>query len=94
MENPTFGGLTLSGYLIMPIQRIPRYKLLLEVILQNTQPDHPDYENLQKALSEVETIALTINDAIENESSMNTLIKLQGMVNLQVPKTTKKYSLI
>jgi len=90
MENPTFGGLTLSGYLIMPIQRIPRYKLLLEVILQNTQPDHPDYANLQKALSEVETIALTINDAIENESSMNTLIKLQGMVNLQVPKQKEK----
>lgn len=91
MENPTFGGLTLSGYLIMPIQRIPRYKMLLEVILQNTSETHPDYGNLQKALSEIEGVAFTVNDAIEQESCMNTLIKIQGMVNLQVVVPARKF---
>jgi len=28
----------------MPVQRIPRYKLLLTELLKHTPEDHPDYE--------------------------------------------------
>ena len=34
--------------LIMPIQRIPRYKLLFEDLLRRTPATHPDFENLCK----------------------------------------------
>lgn len=41
-------GPSLFSRLIEPVQRIPRYKLLLEVLVKNTANDHADYEALQK----------------------------------------------
>ncbi|ELR23936.1 RhoGEF domain containing protein [Acanthamoeba castellanii str. Neff] len=37
------------AYLIMPVQRIPRYQLLLRDLLKHTEKDHNDFESLQKA---------------------------------------------
>ncbi|KAG9288484.1 hypothetical protein G9A89_015690 [Geosiphon pyriformis] len=42
--------LDLSDYLIMPIQRITRYKLLLQELKNHTTESHPDYEDLTHAL--------------------------------------------
>lgn len=36
------------AYMIMPVQRIPRYQLLLRDLLKHTDKDHVDYESLQK----------------------------------------------
>ena len=38
-----------QSLLIMPIQRIPRYKLLLVELIRQTPSDHPDLEQLNKA---------------------------------------------
>ena len=38
----------LLSYLILPVQRIPRYNMLLRDMLHQTKEDHPDYENLSK----------------------------------------------
>lgn len=37
----------LDDHLISPIQRIPRYVLLLRDLLKRTVPDHPDYGHVQ-----------------------------------------------
>ena len=34
--------LDLVSYLITPIQRLPRYALLIEQLIAATPPDHPD----------------------------------------------------
>ena len=47
---------SLYSYLIMPIQRIPRYLLLLEDLRANTPDDHPDAQHLQKACAIVSEI--------------------------------------
>ena len=36
----------LENLLIMPVQRLPRYNLLLRDLLKQTKDDHPDYEGL------------------------------------------------
>ena len=36
----------LKSMLIMPIQRIPRYKMLLDDLKKHTPQNHPDYQNL------------------------------------------------
>jgi RhoGEF domain len=36
-----------------PVQRVPRYKLLLAELLKHTKETHPDYTNIATALSEV-----------------------------------------
>lgn len=40
-----------QGALLEPVQRIPRYKLLLSDYLKRTPEDHPDYENTQSIAS-------------------------------------------
>ncbi|ELR14330.1 RhoGEF domain containing protein [Acanthamoeba castellanii str. Neff] len=52
-EKMTKGGLDLKAYLIMPVQRLPRYEILLTELIKNTFPEHSDYEQLQKALAKV-----------------------------------------
>lgn len=39
----------------MPVQRIPRYNLLLRDLIRQTKPDHPDYNNIQEALKHIGT---------------------------------------
>eukprot|EP00123_Amoebidium_parasiticum_P013799 comp22157_c0_seq1/m.32478 comp22157_c0_seq1/g.32478 ORF comp22157_c0_seq1/g.32478 comp22157_c0_seq1/m.32478 type:complete len:927 (-) comp22157_c0_seq1:206-2986(-) len=52
----------LSDLLIAPVQRIPRYSLLLEQILKFTPRTHPDYDNLNKALVTIKGVAEGINE--------------------------------
>jgi len=41
----------LSSLLIQPIQRIPRYEMLLTDLVRHTWDAHPDMESLQNALA-------------------------------------------
>lgn len=47
-------GITLQAYLLEPMQRVPRYCLLLERLMRKTAVGHPDHEQLKDALEEVE----------------------------------------
>lgn len=51
----------------MPIQRIPRYRMLLEVLLSATPEQHPDYKQLSEALETVRDVANYINTHIAKE---------------------------
>ena len=64
MKKPRVRNLPLSSFLILPIQRIPRYKLLLQELLKHTPPAHPDHASLHKALGLVSTVAAHVNDSI------------------------------
>ena len=43
MSRPEFGNLTLESMLILPIQRIPRYEMLLQGVLSNTPPSTDEH---------------------------------------------------
>eukprot|EP01103_Thecamoeba_quadrilineata_P007729 TRINITY_DN17567_c0_g1_i1.p1 TRINITY_DN17567_c0_g1~~TRINITY_DN17567_c0_g1_i1.p1 ORF type:complete len:779 (+),score=170.94 TRINITY_DN17567_c0_g1_i1:108-2444(+) len=62
-ERPESAGLDLSSLLITPIQRIPRYNLLLRDLIKYTQndPDHPDLPDLEAALVKMEQTGKEIN---------------------------------
>ncbi len=51
------GGMTLTGLLVTPVQRIPRYQLLLQEVIKFTPAEHPDLENLGAALTAVKKYA-------------------------------------
>lgn len=40
---------TIESLLITPIQRLPRYQLLIEDLWKHTMPDHPDFNDLAAA---------------------------------------------
>ncbi|XP_004363962.2 hypothetical protein CAOG_03123, partial [Capsaspora owczarzaki ATCC 30864] len=61
---------TLDSLLLMPIQRIPRYNLLLEDLLKHTPEEHPDAEKLTEAVVSLRKISYDLNEnirRIENE---------------------------
>lgn len=43
--------------LITPVQRVPRYVLLLDTLIKHTSDDHPDYEQLKKAFEQAQQAA-------------------------------------
>lgn len=90
-EAPKAYMLPLPSFLIMPVQRIPRYNLLLRDMLKETEDSHPDFLGLQKSLTEMETVAAYINDAIKSAESRRKMLSVQqslvslGTFDLIVP---------
>ncbi|KAM7542219.1 hypothetical protein Aperf_G00000019478 [Anoplocephala perfoliata] len=62
-------AMPLSSYFLKPMQRITKYKLLIEKLLKHTPSDHPDYENLEQSLELVSTVLVVCNEAIRNRES-------------------------
>eukprot|EP00698_Gefionella_okellyi_P009277 TRINITY_DN2350_c0_g1_i1.p1 TRINITY_DN2350_c0_g1~~TRINITY_DN2350_c0_g1_i1.p1 ORF type:complete len:872 (+),score=211.01 TRINITY_DN2350_c0_g1_i1:120-2735(+) len=64
IEATTQLGQTLEAVMITPVQRIPRYRLLLTELVKATPDNHPDYAKCKQALAQVEQIAVGINENI------------------------------
>ena len=62
-------GKTLDFYLILPIQRLPRYKLCLHEIIKNTEEDHPDFEQLKKAEQAIVDVTTLCNERMKEYQS-------------------------
>jgi len=78
-SNQKIGDLmTLADYLIMPIQRLPRYRLLLEELKKNTPADHEEREQLDAALEKVIELASYINEKKREVDAVAYLKHLQG----------------
>lgn len=71
-------GHILDSILIAPIQRVPRYELLLKELLKHTGEDHPDYTDLVAALATMQKVALNMNEnvhTVENELQLIVITK-------------------
>ena len=44
-------GRDLAQFLVAPVQRVPRYRLLLEALVLRTNEDHADRNDLDEALT-------------------------------------------
>lgn len=78
----------LDSYLIRPVQRIPRYLLLLNDLLKATKPDHCDYTDLKSGIAQMQTLADNINSAIKQAEKLNQVLQIQeklGMKDLVEP---------
>jgi hypothetical protein len=60
-ENPKCKGLSLTDYLIKPIQRICKYPLLFRELLSVTPMDHPDYHAVFNTLKLFEDVSGSAN---------------------------------
>ncbi|PRP75654.1 hypothetical protein PROFUN_08020 [Planoprotostelium fungivorum] len=74
--SETMVGASFKSFLIMPIQRIPRYVLLLEDLLRHTPENHTDFNDLVKALERVKGVAQTVNDKKRAAEKSTALIEL------------------
>ncbi|KRX79557.1 Uncharacterized protein T06_16126 [Trichinella sp. T6] len=62
--------LNLDALLIMPVQRIPRYELLIKELVKHTSVEHPDHALLLRAGKEIHELASKI-DQIQQETGFS-----------------------
>eukprot|EP01103_Thecamoeba_quadrilineata_P007259 TRINITY_DN1707_c0_g2_i2.p1 TRINITY_DN1707_c0_g2~~TRINITY_DN1707_c0_g2_i2.p1 ORF type:complete len:565 (+),score=92.42 TRINITY_DN1707_c0_g2_i2:40-1734(+) len=67
----------LPALLITPIQRIPRYRLLLEELNKYTPDDHPDKSNGLKALKSISEVATSMNERQREAENTNKIYHIQ-----------------
>ena len=84
-QDPKGGGLSLDMLLIMPIQRLPRYRLLLEEVIKHTKEDDPDYPSLISALHKTKDVCNSVN-ASNDADRMNTVLAIQRKLGLGCPE--------
>lgn len=87
--NPAHSQMNLESYLLMPVQRLPRYKLLLEN-LQSCTPDHR-YENqaeedaprpnlmVSEALSLISAVTAEMNERKRDSEGRQRLVSFFGL---------------
>lgn len=72
--------LALDSLLIKPIQKFPKYELLLQRLIKYTEEDHPDYKLLVKALKEVHEHLLKINCTEKETLDIEQLKEIEGVI--------------
>lgn len=82
-SNPACKGLSFQSYLLLPVQRIPRYKLLLEDLLKYTSATHVDHQNIGKALQTIEEVAEFVNENIHEHEMALSVIEIQRTLGMK-----------
>ncbi|KAI7833327.1 Dbl homology domain-containing protein, partial [Kickxella alabastrina] len=82
-SNPECKSLAFQSYLLLPVQRIPRYKMLLEDLLKHTPETHVDHQNIGDALRTIEDVATFVNENIQEHEMTLSIIEIQRMLGLK-----------
>ncbi|XP_059846201.1 rho guanine nucleotide exchange factor 37 isoform X3 [Hypanus sabinus] len=73
------GAMTLTFYLVMPVQRIFKYQLLLESMLKNTPQSDEGYAALEKAINAMQEVNININEYKGLREVANKYIKAETL---------------
>ncbi|KAM4615616.1 FYVE, RhoGEF and PH domain-containing protein 4-like [Polymixia lowei] len=74
------GSLTLQHHMLEPVQRVPRYEMLLRDYLRKLPEDDPDYNLAHKSLQTISMAAVHSNSAIQKAESLKRLLEIYEMV--------------
>ncbi|XP_024136994.1 FYVE, RhoGEF and PH domain-containing protein 4a isoform X2 [Oryzias melastigma] len=74
------GCLTLQHHMLEPVQRIPRYEMLLKDYLKKLPDKHPDERDAQKSLEIIATAATHSNTAIRKSENLKKLMEIYEML--------------
>ncbi|KAF8927229.1 hypothetical protein BGZ58_010547 [Dissophora ornata] len=79
-KHPNHTQLALQGYLLLPVQRIPRYKLLLQDLLENTWADHVDHQDIAMALEKISSRADEMNERKRQYENHEKVLLVQNRI--------------
>ncbi|KAF7354928.1 DH domain-containing protein [Mycena sanguinolenta] len=84
--SPRHSQFNLEGYLTLPVHRIPRYRLLLEELLQAMPPTY-EYMNdsLDRSLAEISLLANNIDEGRREAESRRKLVQWQSRIRGNFP---------
>lgn len=76
-ESKEFRFLDFESFIVKPIQRLPKYVLLLKDLLKHTDESHPDYLNIKKASDQYSEVADKNNNNLDTKMKNSRLFELQ-----------------
>ncbi|KAL6046907.1 epithelial cell transforming sequence 2 oncoprotein-like [Balamuthia mandrillaris] len=80
------GVADLSSLLITPVQRLPRYRLLLEELVKRTGEHHPEHAMLKEALAKISKIAISVEEMAQKcEDAKAALLRIKNASHLIEP---------
>jgi len=84
--HPKHSQLNLESYLLLPVQRIPRYRMLLEELVRFTPPN-PDAldDPMDRALTEISSLANNMNEGKREAESRRKLVQWQTRIRGKFP---------
>ncbi|KAL7751424.1 hypothetical protein RI367_003284 [Sorochytrium milnesiophthora] len=85
-RHPKHSQLNFASYLILPVQRIPRYRLLLQDLLKCTSPSHPDFTDLMHAMEDITRRANEINEKKREQENYDKVIAIQAKIRSRTLK--------
>ncbi|TBU48420.1 hypothetical protein BD309DRAFT_853892 [Dichomitus squalens] len=84
--NPRHSQLNLEGYLLLPVQRIPRYRLLLEELVRSSPPMYEYMDDpIERALTEIASLATNMNEGKRESESRRRLVQWQSRIRGKFP---------
>ncbi|ORY44857.1 hypothetical protein BCR33DRAFT_765877 [Rhizoclosmatium globosum] len=84
-SSSSHSQISLQSYLILPVQRLPRYKLLVDQLLESTPLNHPDRASLASAAEAIRNCVAECNDKKremeEYERGMKQMTRIRTVKN-------------
>uniref|UniRef100_A0AAY5F445 FYVE, RhoGEF and PH domain containing 4a n=1 Tax=Electrophorus electricus TaxID=8005 RepID=A0AAY5F445_ELEEL len=74
------GSLTLQHHMLEPVQRVPRYEMLLKDYLKKLPQEHMDRRDAEKSLEIIATAATHSNTAIRKNENLKKLLEIYEML--------------
>eukprot|EP00808_Paulinella_micropora_P018817 g31868.t1 len=75
----------LMSYMIMPVQRVPRYVLLLKALRKETSPKSEEYDKIDEALFKLQEVASDMNESKRAMEWSTKLLEVQSRIE-NLPK--------
>eukprot|EP00698_Gefionella_okellyi_P000761 TRINITY_DN10685_c0_g1_i1.p1 TRINITY_DN10685_c0_g1~~TRINITY_DN10685_c0_g1_i1.p1 ORF type:complete len:594 (+),score=111.60 TRINITY_DN10685_c0_g1_i1:98-1879(+) len=78
-------GQSVDSLLVTPIQRIPRYQMLMRELVEHTEHDHPDYADLCGALANIKEVAEYLNESKRNAENTARVRQVAEVIHGRLP---------
>jgi RhoGEF domain len=79
-KNPGVNHKDLDDFLINPVQRMPRYVMLVRELLEHTWDDHPDYGALVTTLKKIEEGVVDVNEKKRTDENTARVASILGSI--------------
>lgn len=87
-NHPQHTQLNLSSFLILPVQRLPRYKLLMLQVLENTPRSHPDFADCKEAEAAIELRLKECNEEKRRKEQFAVYQRLTSRIHSDIDLTS------
>lgn len=89
-NQPHCLGLLLRDYMIEPVQRLPRYNILLKEMLKHTSKDDERHDPLVLALETMQSVCSSINEIMKRNSQREEVIRVSTEWNFDFMTSTRR----